>query len=99
MKNYQLHNLHNGNGKNRLIFPQIMDIKVIVDNQHPEQQSRAHLKTLLSQLEIPNTNWRSRKSTGGNYISYTVKITLNSETTMKKMYADLKTLPGIRMAL
>jgi putative lipoic acid-binding regulatory protein len=99
LKNYQFHNVGGNNGNGHLIFPQVIDVKAIFVNQSSEQQSQAHLKALLSRLEIPNTNWRSRESAAGNYISFTIQVILKSEDLMKKLYSELKSLPGIKLAL
>lgn len=99
LKNYHLHNLKGSNGNSKLAFPQVLDIKVILDKTASEEQSRAHLKTLLVQLDIPNTNWRTRQSAAGNYISFTIEIILKSDEARKQLYSSLKTLPGIKLAL
>ncbi len=99
VKNFQLHNLKSSNGNSKLAFPQVLDIKVILDKTASEEQSRAHLKTLLAQLSIPNTNWRTRQSAAGNYISFTIEIILKSDEARKELYTSLKTLPGIKLAL
>ncbi|MBE0639853.1 MAG: DUF493 domain-containing protein [Bacteroidales bacterium] len=99
MKNFHVHRSPGSNGHSKPGFPLVFDLKVIVDNQHPEEYSRAHLRTLFSQLEIPNTNWRSRLSAEGKYISFTIEVFVKTDEMMKKLYADLKTLPGIKLAL
>lgn len=88
-----------GNGKHRPSFPLTIDIKVIIEKLHPEEFSAAYLRTIFSQLKIPNTNWRSKLSSEGRYISYTIEIILSSDELMKKLYSELGTIPGIKLAL
>lgn len=99
MKEFNLKNVPGSNGNSKVSYPVVFDLKVIVDNQNALEDSKAHLLTVLSQNGVPSGNFRSRESSGGKYISITVEVVMNSEETMKKVYIDLNTLPGIKLAL
>lgn len=99
MKNLPLYKTNGHNGHQKLKFPLTFDIKVIVETLHPEEQSRAHLRAIFSRLGISSANWRSKLSAEGRYVSFTIEIVLTSEELMKNLYAELKTLPGIKLAL
>jgi len=99
LKEFHLQNVPGGNGNSKVSYPVVFDLKVIVDSQQTVEQSKAHLMTVLSQNGVPSGNFRSRESSGGKYISLTLEVVMNSEETMKKVYFDLNTLPGIKLAL
>jgi len=99
LKNNHLYNLSGSNGHSKPEFPLTFDLKVILENYYSEEQMQAHLRLIFSRLGIPNAEWRSRLSTGGKYISFTIEITLKDETIMKNLYSVLKTLPGVKLAL
>jgi putative lipoic acid-binding regulatory protein len=99
LKEFHLQNVPGGKGNAKVSYPVVFDLKVIVDSQQPVEQSKAHLMTVLSQNGVPSGNFRLRESSGGKYISLTLEVVMNSEETMKKVYIDLNTLPGIKLAL
>ena len=99
MKNIPLHKSNGSNGHGKLHFPLTFDLKVILETLHPEQQMQAYLRAILSRLEIPNAKWRSKLSAEGKYISITIEIVLKNEELMKELYAELKSVPGIKLAL
>jgi len=87
-------------GKNEKIkFPVNYDLKIIViaNNRHADNQ--AMLEQVFVKLEIPFLNWRHKDSGKGKYTSYTVHIRIKDEQQMQQLYADLRTIPGVKMAI
>jgi len=91
---------NNGFGKNEKVkFPVNFDLKIIMHTLPNPQISIAEMESLLIELHIPFKNWRYKPSTKGTYTSFTVNIDLESESLMKKLYVDLRTIPGFKMAI
>jgi putative lipoic acid-binding regulatory protein len=91
---------NNGFGKDEQIkFPVSFDLKVIMLTVPDPQNSIAELELLLVQLKIPFKNWRHKPSGKGTYTSFTVRVDIVSQELMTKLYADLKTVPNVKMAL
>ncbi len=92
----------NNNGfakQDKIKFPVDFDLKVIMYTQPDPQMSIAELESLFVQLKIPFKNWRHKPSGKGTYTSFTVSIHLETQKLMTKLYNDLKTVPGVKMAL
>lgn len=85
--------------EDKIKFPVDFDLKVIMFTQPNPQTSIAELELLLVQLKIPFKNWRHKPSGKGTYTSFTVSIHLESQELMTKLYSDLRTVPGVKMAL
>ncbi|NOR86323.1 MAG: DUF493 family protein [Bacteroidales bacterium] len=91
---------NNGFAKeDKIKFPVNFDLKVIMFTQPDPQVSIAELESLLVQLNIPFKNWRHKPSGKGTYTSFTVSVHLETQDLMTKLYANLKTVPGVKMAL
>ena len=70
-----------------------------MDNEIPEGNSRANLLKLFQQLKISNSEWRSRLSGKGKYISISVLITIENQPILKDLYSKLRDVPGMKMAI
>ena len=91
---------NNGFAKDEKVkFPVSFDLKVIMLTQPDPQISIAELEQLLVQLEIPFKNWRHKPSGKGTYTSYTVKVDIVSRELMTKLYAQLRGIPNVKMAI
>jgi len=87
-------------GNNEKIkFPVNYDLKIIMlaNNRHADNQ--AMIEQLFVQLGITFLNWRHKDSVKGKYTSYTVHIRVQNEMMMKRLYLELKTIPGVKMAI
>jgi putative lipoic acid-binding regulatory protein len=92
----------NNNGfakKDKIKFPVDFDLKVIMFTQEDPNISIAELESLLIKLEIPFKNWRHKPSGKGTYTSFTVNVHLKSQALMIQLYQDLRTIPGVKMAI
>jgi len=85
--------------KEKLIFPQNFDIKVIVAASVPVDESRASISQVFSKCKVVHSFVSVRSSTKGNYITYTYNIDLDSQEQMDLVYDALKQVPGIKFAL
>jgi len=86
-------------GGKDLKFPVSFDLKVFMDATIPDETNKSELAGRLFHLEIPFSHWEKRLSSGGKYICFTVSVTVDDEPTFKKLYNELKTIPGIKLAI
>jgi len=82
-----------------LHFPVNYDLKVIMVSHGNDEKNRSKVKAILERLSIPNSDWRSKKSSKGNYISISINVTINSRYVFDSLYADLRKLEGIKFAI
>ena len=85
--------------KEKLIFPQNFDIKVIVAASVPIDESKANISQAFSKCKVVHSFVSVRSSAKGNYITYTYNIDLDSQEQMNAVYDALKEVSGIKFAL
>lgn len=85
--------------KEKLIFPQNFDIKVIVASSVPIEESKANISRIFNDCKTVHSFVSVRSSAKGNYITYTYNIDLDSQEQMNQVYDALKQVPGIKFAL
>ena len=85
--------------KEKLLFPQNFDIKVIVAATVPIDESKANIGRVFSDCKAVHSFVSARASAKGNYITYTYNIDLDSQEQMNAVYDRLKTIPEIKFAL
>ena len=85
--------------KEKLIFPQNFDIKVIVAASVPIDESKANISQAFSKCKVVHSFVSVRSSAKGNYITYTYNIDLDSQEQMIAVYDGLKLVPSIKFAL
>ena len=85
--------------KEKLLFPQNFDIKVIVAAIVPIEESKANISRVFSDCQTVHSFVSARASAKGNYITYTYNIDLESQEQMNAVYDRLKTIPEIKFAL
>jgi len=86
-------------GAEKIEFPVKYTLKVIMEKNRPEQDDQNDMETIFIRLKIPYSQWGSRQSGKGRYISYSVVVHLDSKVMMDSLYQDIQTLPGIKYAL
>lgn len=87
-------------GKNEKIkFPVNYDLKVILIANGLHKENIASIEKVLNQLGVSFLNWRHKDSGQGKYTSYTVHVRIGDEPLMKKLYEELNTVPGFKMAI
>ena len=92
----------NNNGfakEEKIKFPVDFDLKVIMYTQEDPSLSIVELESLFVTLKIPFKNWRHKPSGKGTYTSFTVSVHLETQELMSQLYKDLKTVPGVKMAI
>ncbi len=82
-----------------LRFPVNFDLKVIMISRGDDEENRVKLRALLDRLSILYREWRSKKSSKGNYISISINVTISSRYIFDSLYADLRKLEGIKFAI
>ena len=85
--------------KEKLIFPQNFDIKVIVAAVIPIEESKANISRVFSDCHTVHSFVSARASAKGSYITYTYNIDLDSQEQMNAVYEALKGVPEIKFAL
>jgi putative lipoic acid-binding regulatory protein len=87
-------------GKNEKIkFPVNYDLKIILIANNKHKENIASIELVLEKLDISFLNWRHKDSGKGKYTSYTVHVRVSTEALMKTLYAELRTVPGFKMAI
>jgi putative lipoic acid-binding regulatory protein len=86
-------------GRETVNYPVRFDLKAIVKASIKKQESINNIEYLLNKHKVPFENWRSKPSSGGKYISFTVNVEIRSQQILEKLYADLKKVPGLKFAL
>lgn len=93
-------NLNNGLGKKvKIKFPVRFDLKVIMNTPLKHETNINKLEFILKLEDIAFHNWRHKASGKGNYTSYTVNVYIISQQKLEKLYAELKNIPEVKMAL
>ena len=85
--------------KEKLIFPQNFDIKIIVAAVIPIEESKANISRVFSKCRAVHSFVSARASAKGSYITYTYNIDLDSQEQMNAVYEALKGVPEIKFAL
>lgn len=85
--------------KEKLLFPQNFDIKVIVAAIIPIEECKANISRVFSECKTVHSFVSARASAKGNYITYTYNIDLDSQEQMNAVYDGLGTVPEIKFAL
>lgn len=80
-------------------FPVKFDLKVIMTTQEKDQDNIDLLEPLLKKLNISFGKWSHKPSGKGTYTSYSVSVKIISQEILTQVYNDLKTVPGVKMAL
>lgn len=82
-----------------LQFPVSYDLKVFMDATIPDDKNKNEVASRLYHLEIPFSHWAKRLSSKGKYVCFTVSVTVNDDDTFKKLYRELRSIPGLRLAI
>ncbi len=83
----------------KLKFPVKFDLKVIMTTQEKDQLNIDLLEPVLNNLNITFGKWTHKPSGKGTYTSYSVSVRILSQEILTQLYNDLKTVPGVKMAL
>ncbi len=86
-------------GKESVNYPVNFDLKAIIDAGIEMDISKKSMEALFDKFKVPFHDWRTKSSSGGKYISYTVSVEIDSKKTLDDLYNDLKKLPGMKFAL
>ncbi len=86
-------------GRESVNYPVNFDLKAIIESAIKPEDSIAAMEHLFRKFNIPFSGWRTRPSSGGKYISYTVSVEIRSQGMLEDLYMELKKLPGLKFAL
>ncbi len=85
--------------KETLQFPLSFDLKVVVDNTLTATETIQFLDKLMLRLAVANEYLGFKESSKGNFISHTFRVLLLDHPHLQELYAELKTVPGIKFAV
>ncbi len=83
----------------KIKFPVNYDLKIILNANGMHKENMAMMEQVLVKSGVSFLNWRHKDSGKGKYTSYTVHVRIVDEDQMKNMYAQLRTIPGFKMAI
>lgn len=87
-------------GKNEKIkFPVDYDLKIIMLANNRHADNKAMLEQVFVKRGVSFLNWRHKESGKGKYTSYTVHVRITDQKQMEQLYADLRTVPNVKMAI
>lgn len=87
------------NTQSQIPFPQIFYLKVIFDTAIPEIQREIDMAEVFDKHMVPFSDITVKNSSKGAFISYSIKVELVSHDQMQNMYADLKKISGVKVAM
>ncbi|MCP4179015.1 MAG: DUF493 domain-containing protein [bacterium] len=85
--------------KEILDFPQEFTLKIIVENVLTDNENKSNIKTVLESENINGTDWSSKLSKEGKYLSYRVRVNISDKDQMDSLYAKIKSIPYIKYAI
>lgn len=83
----------------KIEFPVTYVLKVVLDTHILPIFQKEEMERMFLRVKVPFAFLTSRPSSKGNYISYSVRVTLTDQEQMKLLYSDLRSLPGIKFAV
>jgi len=82
-----------------LDFPQSFTIKIIVENVLTDKENKKNIEAVLMSENIKGTDWSSKLSKEGKYLSYNVGVTVAEKSQMDRLYGKIKDIPNIKYAI
>jgi putative lipoic acid-binding regulatory protein len=95
-KNHKRNSLLN---EEEVDFPVSFDLKVFLDGTVPDDENKTEVAKRLYELEIPFSHWEKRLSKKGNYVCFTVSVTVDDDDTFQSLYEELESIPGLKLAI
>lgn len=86
-------------GNKKLKFPVSYHLKAVLEASLGVEQDKKNLEAVFSSQKVPYSFQELRPSAKGNYISYTYKVTLQTEQQLQALYNKLKSVKGLKFAL
>ncbi len=85
--------------KEEINYPITFGLKAMMDATINDDENKEGLVEVFKKHGI-NYSYKDKKiSSKGTYASFTYEITIVSKEVMQKLYADLKTVKGLKFAL
>ena len=82
-----------------LKYPQSFAIKIIVENVLTDKENKKNIEALLMSENIKGTDWSSKLSKEGKYLSYNVGVTVSDKSQMERLFSKIKDIPNIKYAI
>lgn len=85
--------------KAQLKFPVSIDVKIVMDKTLDKSLAKKTIMDICLQFNCKPL-WKGQKeSNGGNYISYTVYVELESHLVFHALYMELGKIDGVKLVL
>lgn len=98
-KKDKMASLNLGSLDDKIIFPVTYVLKIVLDTHMLPMIQKEEMERLFLRVKVPFAFLSSRPSSKGNYVSYSVQVTLTDYEQMTQLYGDLRSLPGIKFAV
>lgn len=82
-----------------LEFPQSFTIKIIVENVLTDKENRKNIEAVLLSESINGTDWSSKLSKEGKFLSYGIAVQIQDKSQMNRLYGKIKNIPHIKYAI
>ncbi len=80
-------------------FPQTFYLKVIFETAIPEEQREVELHQVFEKNSVPYDDITIKNSAKGNFISYSIRVLIINQAQMQEVYADIKKIKGVKVAM
>jgi hypothetical protein len=83
----------------KIVFPVTYELKAVMTNTTDDESNLAKLGAKLTEHQVDFKFQTKKKSSKGNYTSFTLRVTLLSKEQMDNLYEDLKKVEGLKFAV
>lgn len=83
----------------KIEFPVSFVLKLVMTSDKNKAGQKDRITALLNRMNVVHLFQEEKPSAKGNYLSYSILVTLIDQAQMKGMYEALKLLPDIKMAI
>ena len=82
-----------------LDFPQSFTIKIIVENILTDRENRKNIEAVLMSENMKGSDWSTKLSKEGKFLSYNVGVTVVDKNQMGRLYGKIKDISHIKYAI
>lgn len=80
-------------------YPVSFNLKVILDTNETLEIQQRNIELVLEDVGVEFNFVRTKQSSKGSFVSYTINVRLDNKQQMDNLYTRLKLLPGIKFAV
>jgi putative lipoic acid-binding regulatory protein len=83
----------------KISFPLDFNLRVIMERQNTDQETRILLENMLLKANIGFRSWKTKSNPESKYVRFKVGVHIKNEDTMKRLYRDLDREPNVKAAI